>query len=133
MPGFEVTRAGAILAVSDFERSLAFYRDTLGLEVEALYDEPPYATLVCAGARLSLAEQGHPAEDRPGVTMTAPADASRANVVIVLEVEDAWAVYRELGDKGTPFLAEPYEPPWGGCRFFCADPDGYLVEIEQPA
>jgi hypothetical protein len=41
VPGFELTRAGAILAVSDFERSLAFYRDLLGLEVEALYDEPP--------------------------------------------------------------------------------------------
>ena len=64
MTGFEVTRAGAILAVSDFDRSLAFYRDTLGLEVEALYNDPPYATLVSAGARLSLAEQGHPAEDR---------------------------------------------------------------------
>jgi catechol 2,3-dioxygenase-like lactoylglutathione lyase family enzyme len=40
------TRAGAILAVSDFEASLAFYRDRLGLEVEATYDDPPYATLV---------------------------------------------------------------------------------------
>jgi lactoylglutathione lyase len=130
---FEVTRAGAILAVSDFERSLAFYRDTLGLEVEAVYDDPPYATLVSAGARLSLAEHGHPAEDRPGVRMTAPEDASRANVVIVLEVEDAWAAYGELGRRGTRFLAEPYEPSWGGCRFFCVDPDGYLVEIEQPA
>ena len=130
---FEVTRAGAILAVSDFERSLTFYRDTLGLEVEAAYDEPPYATLVSAGTRLSLAEHGHSAEDRPGVMMTAPEDASRANVVIVLEVEDAWAAYRELGRRGTRFLAEPYEPPWGGCRFFCVDPDGYLVEIEQPA
>ena len=133
MASFEVTRAGVILAVSDFERSLAFYRDTLGLEVEALYDEPPYATLVSAGARLSLAEHGHSAEDRPGVTMAAPEDASRTNVVIVLEVEDARAVYRELGGRGTRFLAEPYEPPWGGCRFFCVDPDGYLVEIEQPA
>lgn len=133
MPGFRVTRAGAILAVSDFERSLAFYQDTMGLEVEAVYDDPPYATLVCAGARLSLAEQGHPAEDRPGVAMTAPGDPSRADVVIVLEVMDAWTVYRELGDKGARFLAEPYEPPWGGCRFFYVDPDGYLVEIEQPA
>jgi len=133
MTGFEVTRAGAILAVSDFDRSLAFYRDTLGLEVEALYNDPPYATLVSAGARLSLAEQGHPAEDRPGVAMTAPEDRSRASVVIVLEVEDARAVYRELGGRGTRFLAEPYEPPWGGCRFFCVDPDGYLVEVEQPA
>ena len=122
-----------ILAVSDFERSLAFYRDTLGLDVEALYDEPPYATLVSAGARLSLAEHGHPAEDRPGVTMSAPEDASRANVVVVLEVDDAHAVYRELEGRGARFLAEPYGPPWGGCRFFCVDPDGYLVEIEQPA
>jgi hypothetical protein len=29
-------------------------------------------------------------------------------------------------------LAEPFSP-LGGCRFFCVDPDGYLVEIEQPA
>src|SRR5918996_4164882 len=133
MAGFDVTRAGAILAVSEFERSLAFYRDVLGLEVEVLYDDPPYATLTAAGARVSLAEQGHPAEDRPGVTMAAPEDASRANVVIVLEVRDARAVYADLADRGARFLAEPYEPPWGGCRFFCVDPDGYLVEIEQPA
>ncbi len=133
MASFPVTRAGAILAVSDFEASLAFYRDRLGLEVAATYDDPPYATLVAAGARISLAEQGHPAEDRPGVTMTAPEDASKANVVLVLEVEDAGEVNRQLKAEGVRFLAEPYEPPWGGCRFFCVDPDGYLVEIEQPA
>jgi catechol 2,3-dioxygenase-like lactoylglutathione lyase family enzyme len=133
MARFDVTRAGAILAVSDFERSLGFYRDVIGLEVEALYDDPPYATLTAAGARLSLAEQGHPAEDRPGVTMTAPDDASKANVVIVLEVHDAGVVYSALESRGARFLAEPYEPPWGGSRFFCVDPDGYLVEIEQPA
>jgi catechol 2,3-dioxygenase-like lactoylglutathione lyase family enzyme len=133
MGGFAVTRAGAILAVSDFDRSLAFYRDLLGLEIEALYEDPPYATFTVAGARLSLAEQGHQAEDRPGVTMAAPDDASEANVVIVLEVSDARATYAELDSRGARFLAEPYEPPWGGARFFCVDPDGYLVEIEQPA
>ncbi len=127
------TRAGAILAVSDFDRSLAFYRDLIGFEVEATYDDPPYATLTLAGTRLSLAEQGHPAEDRPGVTMTAPVEPSKANVVLVVEVTDARARYTELEGKGARFLAEPFEPPWGGCRFFCVDPDGYLVEIEQPA
>jgi catechol 2,3-dioxygenase-like lactoylglutathione lyase family enzyme len=126
-------RAGAILAVADFERSLAFYRDLIGCEVEATYDDPPYATLTLAGTRLSLAEQGHPAEDRPGVTMTAPDDPSNANVVLVVEVDDARAEYTELEKNGARFLAEPHEPPWGGCRFFCVDPDGYLVEIEQPA
>ena len=86
-----------------------------------------------AGARLSLAEQGHPADDRPGVELAAPADPSRANVVLVVEVEDARAEHGGSQEAGVRFLAEPYEPPWGGCRFFCVDPDGYLVEIEQPA
>jgi catechol 2,3-dioxygenase-like lactoylglutathione lyase family enzyme len=126
-------RAGTILAVSDVDRSVAFYRDRIGFEVEALYDDPPYATLTLAGTRLSLAEQGHPAEDRPGVAMTAQADPGRANVVLVVETDDARAEHRRLADEGVRFLAEPYEPPWGGCRFFCVDPDGYLVEIEQPA
>ena len=128
-----VRRAGAILAVADVDRSVAFYRDRIGFDVEALYDDPPYATLTLAGARLSLAEQGHPAEDRPGVAMTVPADRGRANVVLVVEVDDARAEHERLAANGVQFLAEPYEPPWGGCRFFCVDPDGYLVEIEQPA
>jgi len=127
------TRVGTILAVADVGRSIAFYRDHLGFTVEAEYDDPPYATLSQAGARLSLAEQGHAAADRPGVAMVAPTDPSLANVVLVLEVVDARAEHVRLGEAGVRFLAEPYEPPWGGCRFFCVDPDGYLVEIEQPA
>jgi catechol 2,3-dioxygenase-like lactoylglutathione lyase family enzyme len=133
MVSVPAVRAGAILAVSDFAASLSFYRDRLGLQVLETYDDPPYATLVAAGARLSLAEQGHPADDRPGVTMIAPQDPSQANVVLVLEVADARAVHRQLAAEGVRFLAAPHEPPWGGCRFFCVDPDGYLVEIEQPA
>ena len=124
-------RAGAILAVADVERAVTFYRDRLGFELEAVYDDPPYATLSLAGTRLSLAEQGHPADDRPGVELAAPTDPSRADVVLVVEVDDARAEYERLSEAGVRFLAEPYEPPWGGCRFFCVDPDGYLVEIEQ--
>jgi catechol 2,3-dioxygenase-like lactoylglutathione lyase family enzyme len=132
MARFGVSRAGAILAVADVDRSVAFYRDLLGFAVEAVYDDPPYATLSRAGARLSLAEQGHAAEDRPGVAMAAPPDPSRADVVLVLEVADALAVHAELQGGGVEFLAPPYSPPWGGHRFFLRDPDGFLVEIEQP-
>jgi catechol 2,3-dioxygenase-like lactoylglutathione lyase family enzyme len=126
-------RAGAILAVGDVAASVAFYRDVIGFSLEAEYDDPPYATLALAGMRLSLAEQGHAAEDRPGVAMAAPDDPTRANVVLVVEVDDARAEFARLGAAGVRFLADPFEPPWGGCRFFCVDPDGYLVEIEQPA
>jgi catechol 2,3-dioxygenase-like lactoylglutathione lyase family enzyme len=126
-------RAGVILAVADVGRSVAFYRDAVGAEVEALYDDPPYATLTVAGARLSLAEQGYPADDRPGVELAVPADPARADAVLVVEVDDARGEHGRLSKLGVRFLADPYEPPWGGCRFFCVDPDGYLVEIEQPA
>jgi catechol 2,3-dioxygenase-like lactoylglutathione lyase family enzyme len=126
-------RAGAILAVADVETSVAWYRDRLGFELEASYDDPPYATLALGGTRLSLAEQGHPAEDRPGVLMTAPEDPSRLQVVLVLEVTDCRRSYEELGAEGVEFLTEPFSPPWGGARCFAIDPDRYLVELEQPA
>ena len=129
----DVHRAGVILAVSDFARSVAFYRDRLGFEVEATYDDPPYATLVRAGTRLSLAEQGHPADDRPGVAMVAPHDRSELAAILVLEVADCLAAYRDLRNAGVQFLAEPFSPPWGGHRCFAIDPDGNLIELEEPA
>ncbi|HEX6461315.1 MAG TPA: VOC family protein [Thermoleophilaceae bacterium] len=129
----QVSRAGAILAVANVERSVAFYSERLGFEVEATYDDPPYATLACAGTRISLAEQGHPAEDRPGVTMNAPADPSSLQVVLVLEMSGVRDAYEALKADGVRFLAEPYSPPWGGHRCFAIDPDGYLVELEEPA
>jgi catechol 2,3-dioxygenase-like lactoylglutathione lyase family enzyme len=129
----QTTRAGAILAVADVDASVAFYRDRLGFELEASYDDPPYATLTLAGSRLSLAEQGHEAEDRPGVLMTAPEDRARLQAVLVLEVTDCRGAYEELGAEGVRFLAEPFSPPWGGARCFAVDPDGHLVELEQPA
>jgi catechol 2,3-dioxygenase-like lactoylglutathione lyase family enzyme len=130
---FRVTRVGTILAVSDVERSVYFYTRHLGFLVDATYDDPPYATLKRNGVRLSLAEQGHPAPDRPGMTMVVPEDPARLPVVLVLEVEDAAAIHAALVTEGARLLAEPYAPPWGGLRFFVVDPDGYLVEIEQPA
>ncbi len=132
MADLPVTRMGTILAVSDVSRSVGFYRDRLGVSVVATYDDPPYATLVRDGVRLSLAEQGHAAQDRPGVTLSVPADPAQQSVVLVLEVADARRAHAALAVDGVPFLAEPYAPPWGGLRFFVVDPDRYLVEIEQP-
>lgn len=132
MAGLGVTRPGVVLAVADVARSVAFY-ERLGFAVEALYEDPAFAILVGWGMRLSLAEQGHPAEDRPGVEMVAPEDRGRMQVVLVLEVADVRAEHAALAAAGVPFLTEPFSPPWGGCRVFAVDPDGYPVELEQLA
>lgn len=132
MGGFAVSRAGVILAVADVPRSVAFYRDRLGFAVDAEYDDPPYASLSLAGMRLSIAEQGHPADDRPGVAMKAP-DPATAAAVVVLEVSECLAIHAQLQAAGVDILAPVFSPPWGGHRFFLRDPDGHLVEIEQHA
>src|SRR5258708_12163806 len=128
MTDFRVTRAGAILGIADLAASLHFYRDQLGLEVLASYDDPPYATLTAAGARISLAEQNHPAPDRPGILMSAPADRSRANVVLVLEVDDARAAHSELGRRGVPFLPQMHHPPSEAAHSFSLAPHGSLFD-----
>ena len=133
MASFPVRRVGTILAVADVGRSVAFYTERFGFTVEALYDAPAYATLVRDGVRLSLAEQGHPASDLPGFVMTVPAEPGLAAVALVLEVDDALAVHAALVAEGVAPVAPLYSPPWGGCRFFVADPDRYLVEVEQMA
>ncbi len=67
------------------------------------------------------------------MTMTAPEDRSRLQVALVLELGDCRGAYEQLRAEGVEFLAEPFSPPWGGARCFAIDPDGYLVELEEPA
>ena len=131
MATFPVQRLGTILAVTDVARSVDYYTKHLGFEVGALFEGPAYAILIRDGVRLSLAEQGHPAPDRPGIDLLAPADRTKLQVALVLEVADAKAAHAALAAEGLASVAPPFEPPWGGCRFFVADPDGYLVEVEQ--
>ena len=131
MANFPVTRLGTNLAVADVGRSVTFYTERLGFELDALYDDPPFAIVTRAGARLSFAEQGFEFPDRPGVAMTVPSDQSRPSVVMVLEVDDAAAIHQALKVEDPSAVSDAFEPPWGGFRFFVTDPDGYLVEIEQ--
>jgi len=53
-------------------------------------------------------------------------------VNLVFEVADVHAEHAALRARGLRFLTPPMEPPWGGWRCFAQDPDGYLIEIEQP-
>lgn len=130
MSAYEVTTGGPVLAVSDFSASLAFYVDGLGFTVQERFDDPPFAILAHGPVRVCLAEQGHPSDDLPDVSMTAGADPDRPSARLVLWVADVHEVHRELVTRGVPMATEPWSPPWGGGRFFARDPDGFLVEFE---
>ncbi|MGH2411430.1 MAG: VOC family protein [Chloroflexota bacterium] len=119
-----------MLAVSDLARSLAFYRDYLGFEVRE--QEAHIALLVRDTMLLYLVVESPPTPDKPDVTLAAPTTPERTPVCLVLRVTDCLAAHAELSARGISFLTPPRTPPWGGCRCFARDPDGYLVEIEQP-
>jgi catechol 2,3-dioxygenase-like lactoylglutathione lyase family enzyme len=129
--GIETGRVA--LAVRDVHASTRFYVDGLGFHVEQLFEDPPYATLSLGALRLSLTQSGSTVPDVQGVRLEVGAEEQSSAAMVVLEVADARAAFRVLADRGVPIRSDPWEPPWGGCRFFLSDPDGYLVEVEQVA
>ncbi len=135
------------ISVSDVERSLAFYRDGLGLDVvfdrklsgpgmESATGEPGArgrmvglkvpgpggVTIELLGfAHRSAGSEG--ARAAPGSTRVGYTNAS-------LGVDDLDAAHAELVAAGIQPLQEPFEV--GGVRmFFVADPDGTAIEIVE--
>jgi catechol 2,3-dioxygenase-like lactoylglutathione lyase family enzyme len=127
----EIQAGRVALAVHDVNSSVRFYVDSLGFRVEQLFDDPPYATLALGAMRLSLAQAGSTVPDVDGFQLERGASDASSSAMVILEVADARDAWRQLTEGGVRTRSDPWEPPWGGCRFFVSDPDGYLVEIEQ--
>ena len=104
------------LAVSNLERSKAFYRDTLGLTLTA--EEP-----------------GHTAGFEGGLLWLGPGrlkwSERAAPITVVLFTRSAELAYRELKAKGVE-IPSPSEDSAEGTRSFAfKDPDGYRIEIVE--
>lgn len=119
-----------MLCVRDLERSRRFYVESLGASVISANRQ--IIVLRLAGTVLYLFTDSPPTPDKPSIHLAPPSRAGRPSIVIVLRVDDASAAYREFVGRGVTFLSPPVEPPWGGLRCFACDPDGYVVELEQP-
>jgi len=111
----EFLSSRVIVRPRDRERSLAFYRDTLGL---AIYREFPGGTVFFLGnSFLELSGQGEvgPSPD----------------VVLWLQVRDLAGTARELAAHT---VREPRREPWGLHEMWITDPDGLkIVLVEIPA
>jgi predicted enzyme related to lactoylglutathione lyase len=114
----EFLMSRVIVRPRDRDRSLAFYRDTLGL---AIYREFPGGTVFFLGS--GLIEVSGQGETGPG-----------QDVVLWLQVRDLAATARELAAKGVPIVREPKKEPWGLLEMWITDPDGLrIVLVEIPA
>ncbi|MBL8062242.1 MAG: VOC family protein [Anaerolineales bacterium] len=123
-------RTATMLVVNDMEASIAFYRDKFGFKVKEL--ETSIALLERDGMFLYFITESKPTVDKPGVTLANTNGKDKTSVNLVFRVTDCIKAYHELNENGVEFLTPPQSPPWGGWRCFTKDPNGYLIEIEQP-
>jgi catechol 2,3-dioxygenase-like lactoylglutathione lyase family enzyme len=114
--------SNVILRVADLERSLAFWRDRVGLTVAGAVES--FAFLDAGGARIALHAVQPPKDPEGGLA---------ALTEIVLEVPDVRAAHAELSARGVSFRTEP-RPATGNAErelwaCDCRDPDGHIVSI----
>jgi catechol 2,3-dioxygenase-like lactoylglutathione lyase family enzyme len=109
-------RIGAIVFfVADLDRSIAFYRDTLGLDV---IGHEGHATAAVGGLELVFI----PGDARPG-----------RSPVVVFGVERGIDDYAELlAARGVEIVTPVSDCPDGGLSVDFADPDGSLLSVYQP-
>ena len=110
-----------VYTVADINRSVAFYRDTLGLELEDFLEDVPWAEFKAPPTTLALFD---PKNFDPGA-VPKPGGAA-----ISLAVEDVKAAAEELKDKGVEVIIAPFETPVCWNAYFL-DPDGNTVGLHQ--
>jgi lactoylglutathione lyase len=114
-----------IVFVGDLERSVAFYRDVLGLPFR-LYGDG-YAEFATDGARFGLYDRNRLGE-LTGQDATAP---GRPGGEVVFLVEDVDAEAARLAAAGARILRGPVDRPWGHRTLHLEDPDGFVVELAE--
>ena len=109
-----------VYEVSDMERSVAFYRDRLGLEIEELVESFPWAEFQVPPTTLALY--------CPVAFENRPPRVGGAS--IALAVDDVRKAVEELREQGVSVSFEPMETPvcW---MAFVKDPDGNQIGLHQ--
>ena len=119
-----------MIAVRDLAASERFYVDHFGFEVTERLKS--LRRLERPGATVYLVLTSPPTVDKPTITLAPQPLRDRPSVNLIFRVKDVRAVHASLVASGLTFLSPPIQPAWGGWRCFSQDPDGYLIEIEQP-
>jgi catechol 2,3-dioxygenase-like lactoylglutathione lyase family enzyme len=114
-----ITGLGQVaITVTDIERSVAFYRDVLGLTLLFTVPDQRMAFLDGGGVRLYLAEAEGPHASHP---------------VLYWRVDDLEAAHAAVAATGTPVESAPHLVHRGETGelwlAFVTDPDGHLVGL----
>ncbi len=104
-----------IVTVSDMKRSVAFYRDTLGLPLK--FESPSWSEFDTPGTTLAL----HPAGEHLKV--------QRGGISFGFTVKNIDEAYETLKARGLQFAMPPTMQDFGGKLAIFLDPDGYEISL----
>jgi len=113
-----------ILYVSDLHRSIAFYRDVVGLTFK--FTEAGYAEFATDGTKFALYERAR----LPGLIGREGAAGGPFGEVAFL-VQDVDAEAERVRGTSAAILSGPVDRPWGHRTVHVIDPDGHVVEFAQ--
>jgi len=118
----DILSSRTLLHPADFDRTIAFYRDTLGLAVAREFGSGDHRGLVffAGGGFLEVVGTGPP-PGRPGVELW-------------LQVRSMTECVAELVHRGVTLARSPVLEPWGLIEAWVDDPDGVRIHlVEVPA
>jgi len=131
----ELTLSTCFLQVQDPDVALAFYRDTLGMEVrnDVANDGFRWITI------------GSPAQPDVSIVLTnylngSPDDNDMIAALIAkgalngvhFRADDLDAAFAKVRAAGAEIVQEPTEQFWGTRDFAIRDPSGNMVRVDQP-
>ena len=117
----EVLSSRVIIAPTDFQRSVAFYRDTLGLQIYREFGADGHqkgVVFFLGGGYLELSASG--------------STSAQGSVTLWLQVPDLAAEHARLAAAGVAIPEPPRRRPWGLDEMWALDPDQHrlcLVEV----
>jgi catechol 2,3-dioxygenase-like lactoylglutathione lyase family enzyme len=130
-----LTLSTCFVQVHDPDLALAFYRDTLGLELRNDVARGDFRWITVGGA------------SQPGVAIVltnyvngSPADGGALAALLAkgalngvhFHTDDLDATFEKVRSLGAEIVQEPTDQPWGTRDCAVRDPSGNLVRIDQP-
>ena len=111
----EVLQSRVLYRPVDYQRSVAFYRDVVGLHI---FREWATGTVFyLGGGLLELSRSAGPVPDD--------------KISLWLQVRDVDAEFARLEDEGVTVVEGPVDEPWGLREARVSDPDGLLLILVE--
>ena len=131
----ELTLSTCFIQVQDPDIALAFYRDTLGLEVRNDVANEGFRWITVGSAAqpgVSIVITNYLNGSPDDNDMIAALIAKGALNGVHFRADDLDAAFAKIRAAGAEIVQEPTEQFWGTKDFAIRDPSGNLVRVDQP-